>query len=79
MRLTESTIDFDWDKIRGRLGVKKKICIEVVSQPRITLEGKAQADSKPQHTRQYVSIARGLQRRHRVSDGIVKSLIELVS
>jgi hypothetical protein len=30
--------------------------IEVVSQPRITPGGKAQADSKAQHTRQYVSI-----------------------
>jgi L-alanine-DL-glutamate epimerase-like enolase superfamily enzyme len=39
----------------------------VVSKPRITAEGKAQADSKAQHTRQYVSISRGLQRRHRVS------------
>jgi hypothetical protein len=30
--------------------------IEVVSQPRITPEGKAQADSKAQQPRQYVSI-----------------------
>jgi len=47
----------------------------VVSQPRITPEGKAQADSKAQHTRQYVSISRGLQRRHRVSDGVMKPLL----
>jgi hypothetical protein len=37
------------------------IALEVVSQPRITPEGKAQTDSKAQHTRQYVSISRGLQ------------------
>jgi hypothetical protein len=48
--------------------------IEVVSKPRITPEGKAQADSKAQHTRQYVSISRGLQRRHRGSDGLMKPL-----
>jgi len=47
----------------------------VVSQPRITPEGKAQADSKAQHTRQYVSISSGLQRRHQVSDGVMKPLI----
>jgi hypothetical protein len=28
-----------------------EFCIEVVSKPRITPEGKAQADSKAQHTR----------------------------
>jgi hypothetical protein len=39
-------------------------------------EGKAQADSKAQHTRQYVSISRGLQRRHRVSDGVMKPLLK---
>jgi hypothetical protein len=49
--------------------------IEVVPQPRITPEGKAQADSKAQHTVQYVSISRGLQRRPRVSDGVVKPLL----
>jgi len=48
--------------------------IEVVSQPRITPEGKAQADSKAQHTRQYVRISRGLQRGHRASGGVVKPL-----
>jgi serine/threonine-protein kinase RsbW len=47
----------------------------VVSKPRITPEGKAQADSKAQPTRQYVSISRGLQRRHRVSDGVMKPLL----
>jgi hypothetical protein len=45
--------------------------IQVVSKPGITPEGKAQDDSKAQHTRQYVSISRGLQRRHRVSDGVM--------
>jgi hypothetical protein len=50
-------------------------CIEVVSQPRITPEGKAQADSKAQQPWQDVSIARGLQRRHRVSDGVMKTLL----
>jgi hypothetical protein len=49
--------------------------LEVVSQPRITPEGKAQADSKAQHTRQYVSISKGLQRRHRESDGVMKPLL----
>jgi len=47
----------------------------VVSQPRITPEGKAQTDSKAQQPRQYVSISRGLQRRHQVSDGVMKPLI----
>jgi demethylmenaquinone methyltransferase/2-methoxy-6-polyprenyl-1,4-benzoquinol methylase len=51
--------------------------IEVVSQPRITPEGKAQADSKAQQPRQYVSISRGRQRRHRVSDGVMNPLIWL--
>jgi hypothetical protein len=51
------------------------VSIEVVSKPRITPEGKAQADSKAQHTRQYVSISRGLQHRHRVSDGVMKPLL----
>jgi hypothetical protein len=49
----------------------------VVSQPRITPEGKAQTDSKAQHTRQYVSISRGLQRRHRVSDGVMKPRLSI--
>jgi hypothetical protein len=39
--------------------------LEVVSKPRITPAGKAQSDSKAQHTRQYVSISSGLQRRPR--------------
>ena len=49
--------------------------LEVVSQPRITPEGKSQADSKAQQPRQCVSISRGLQRRHRGSDGVMKPLI----
>jgi hypothetical protein len=52
----------------------KMISLEVVSQPRITPEGKAQADSKAQQPRQYVSLSRGLQRRQQVSDGVMKSL-----
>jgi hypothetical protein len=32
----------------------------------------------PQRTRQYVSISRGLQRRHRVSDGVMKPLLRIV-
>ena len=51
-------------------GLRLPVSREVVSQPRITPEGKAQADSKAQHTRRYVSISRGLQRRHRASDGL---------
>jgi endoglucanase len=51
---------------------------EVVSESRITPEGKAQADSKAQHTRQYVSISRGLQRRPRASDGVMKPLLLLL-
>jgi hypothetical protein len=47
----------------------------VVSKPRITPEGKAQAESKAQHTRQYVSISIGLQRSHRVSDGVMNPLL----
>jgi len=54
---------------------KRFLLIEVVSQPWITPEGKAQADSKAQQPRQYVSISRGLQRRHRASDGVMKPLI----
>jgi len=38
-------------------------------------EGKAQADSKAQQPRQYVSISRGLERRHQGSDGVVKPLL----
>jgi hypothetical protein len=53
--------------------------IEVVSQARFTPEGKAQADSKAQHTRQYVSISRGLQHRHRGSDGVMKPLLQIMS
>jgi hypothetical protein len=34
-----------------------------------------QADSKAQQPRQYVSISRGLQRRHRASDGVMKPLL----
>jgi len=55
-----------------------RINIEVVSQPRITPEGKAQADSKAQHTRHYVSISRDLQRRHLGSDGVMKPLLIIV-
>ena len=53
------------------------VSIEVVSQPRITLEGKAQTDSKAHQPRQYVSISRGLQRRYRASDGVMKPLLTL--
>jgi hypothetical protein len=53
--------------------------VEVVSQPRITPEAEAQTDSKAQHARQYVSISRGLQRRHQVSDGgIMKPLLSIL-
>jgi hypothetical protein len=61
--------------LRIALAVYSFISLEVVSQPRITPEGKAQSDSKAQHTRQYVSISRGLQRRHRGSDGVMKPLL----
>jgi len=49
-------------------------CLEVVSEPRITPEGQAQADSKAQQPRQSVSISRGLQRRHWASDGVMEPL-----
>jgi len=52
--------------------------LEVVSKPRITPEGKARADSKAQQPRQYVSISRGLQRRHRVSDGVMKPVLQVI-
>jgi hypothetical protein len=52
------------------------ILMEVVSQPRITPEGKAQADLKAQQPRQYVSISRGLQRRHQGLDGVMKPFLE---
>jgi hypothetical protein len=38
--------------------VGKEKVMEVVSRPRITPEDKTQADSKAQHTRQYVNISR---------------------
>jgi hypothetical protein len=47
----------------------------VVSRLRITPEGKAQAESKAQHAHQYVSISIGLQRSHRVSDGVMNPLL----
>ena len=43
----------------------------MVSQPRLTPDGKAQADSNAQQPRQVVSISRGLQRCHRASDGVM--------
>jgi len=43
----------------------------VVSQPRITPAAKAQADSNAQQPRPVVSGSRGLQRRPRVSDGVI--------
>jgi outer membrane protein TolC len=50
--------------------------VEVVSQPRITPEGKAQVDSEAQQPRRVVSISRSLQRRHRMSDRVMmKSLL----
>ena len=49
--------------------------VEVVAQPRITPEGKAQADSKAQPPRQQVSVSRGRQRRHRKSGGVRKPLL----
>jgi len=50
----------------------------VGSQPRTTPEGKAQADSKAQQPRQYVSISRGLQRRHRAWSGVMKPLLTVL-
>jgi hypothetical protein len=52
-----------------------KICLEVDSKPRITPEGKTQADSKAQQPRKIVGISRGLQRRHRMSDGVKPLLV----
>jgi hypothetical protein len=49
--------------------------LEVVSQPRITPDGKAQTDSKAQQPLQYVSISRGLQHRHRASGGVMEPLL----
>ena len=42
------------------VGKKSWKMIEVVSKPQIRFKGKAQADEKAQHTRQYVSILRRL-------------------
>jgi hypothetical protein len=53
--------------------------IEVVSQPRITREGKAQTDLKAQQPRQVASISRGLQNRHRGSGGVMKPLLRIMS
>jgi len=57
------------------LHIYSEFRLEVVSHPRITPAGKAQADSKAQQPRQGVSISRGLQRRHRESDGVIKPLL----
>jgi len=46
----------------GRSGLK----------PRVTPEGKAQADPKAQQPRQDVSMSRDLQRRYRAADGVMK-------
>ena len=56
-----------------------KKTIEVVAQPRITPEGKAQADSTAQQPRQQVSVSRGRQRRHRTSGGVRKPLLYITS
>jgi hypothetical protein len=52
--------------------------LELASKPGITAEGKAQADSKAQHTLQYVSISKGLQRRHRSSDRVMKPVLTMI-
>jgi len=57
------------------LDLHGRLTLEVVSQPLITPEGEVQADSKAQQPRQVVSISRGLQRRHWVSDGVMKPLL----
>jgi hypothetical protein len=48
------------------------LMLEVVSKPGISPGGKAQADPKAQHARQYVSISGGRQHRHRALDGVMK-------
>jgi hypothetical protein len=48
------------------------IILEALSQPRITPEGKAQADLKALHTWKDVSISRGWQRGHRASDEVME-------
>jgi hypothetical protein len=48
------------------------LMLEVVSKPGISPGGKAQADPKAQHARQYVSISKDLQRRYRVSDAFLR-------
>jgi len=40
------------------------------SQPRITAEGKSQADPHSQQPRRHVGIARGRHRLHRLWDGV---------
>ena len=52
--------------------------IKVVPQPRITPEGKAQADSNAQQARHFMSISRGLQHHYRGSDGVAKLLLQLM-
>jgi len=59
----------------GKTSAATTFYLEVISQPEITPEGKAQADSIAQQPRQDVSISSGLQRRHRGSDGVIKLLL----
>ena len=49
--------------------------IEVASKTQIMFESKAQADEKAQHTCEYVSILKRLQRSYRTLDGVLKSIL----
>jgi rhodanese-related sulfurtransferase len=51
-----------------------RLNFEAVSKHRVRPPGKAQTDSCAQRSRQVVSMCRGLQRRQRASDGIMKPL-----
>jgi hypothetical protein len=49
--------------------------LEVFSKRQIGFESKAQADEKAQHTLEYVSILKRLQRSSRTLDGVLKPLL----
>jgi hypothetical protein len=40
--------------------LKRKVLLEAISKPQMAFEGKAKADEKAQHTREYVSILKRL-------------------
>ena len=58
--------------------MRQDFFLETISKSQIAAEGKARADGKAQHTREYVSIFRGPQHRHRALDGVLKWLLRSI-